>query len=223
MLARPGGARVNLDEQPKEAPEPHKPEQEAQEAQEAEPQANPKPEPRAQGASLQVEQGRQPGVGEAEALPTGGTISEPRFTLAERKAEERRQARRLERADPEGKAAEPLTGSGLTGGVDPEGRTAGPEAEADPEGGAGSEPGPDWQDASSVVPWFGQEIVRLVHLARRQPALTRLRALSQAVDTWSKLLRLSCDTAEIQQIKVELAELRHELEQQRSGPRGVVK
>jgi hypothetical protein len=82
---------------------------------------------------------------------------------------------------------------------------------------------PDFTDATAVTTWYGKQIIDLIHAARREKALSKLRAMGAALDTWSKLLRLSCDTSEIQTIKQELSELRRDLEAQRSGPRGVVR
>lgn len=94
------------------------------------------------------------------------------------------------------------------------------EAPADPEG----EAGPDWENPTSVLRWYGSEIIRLIGLARRKEALSRLRALAGALDCWAKLARLSADTSEIEAIKAELGALRRELEAQKGlGPRGVVR
>ena len=80
---------------------------------------------------------------------------------------------------------------------------------------------PDWERPISVLRWFGQEILRLT---RRKESLPRLRALSGALDCWGRLVRLSADTAELAQIREELAALKREVEAERwTGPQGVVK
>jgi hypothetical protein len=84
--------------------------------------------------------------------------------------------------------------------------------------------GPNWEDATAVMRWFGSEIVRLIKAAKREKALTRLRALSSAVDSWAKLRKLSLDSSEIEQIRAELESLKRELElEKRGGPQGVVR
>jgi hypothetical protein len=82
---------------------------------------------------------------------------------------------------------------------------------------------PDFSNATAVAAWFGQEIIRLIRSAKREKSLTRLRALSSAVDSWAKLHRLATDTDDLQTLKIQLAELREEVEsQRRHGPTGVV-
>ena len=78
---------------------------------------------------------------------------------------------------------------------------------------------PDFADPSSVIRWFGERIIHYLKLARREKSLTRLRALTSAVDAWAKASRLAHDSSEIESLKAELAELRSMIEAERTGPR----
>ena len=83
---------------------------------------------------------------------------------------------------------------------------------------------PNFGDPSAVVQWYGNQILALMHIARRESALKRLRALSGALDSWSKMLRLANDSSELQTLKDELQELRQMVESERkTGVRGLVK
>lgn len=83
---------------------------------------------------------------------------------------------------------------------------------------------PDFSNATEVCRWFGSEIMRLVSAAKREKALSRLRALGSALDTWQKLYRLSVDTSELEQLRAELDELRAIIEdERRAGPVGVIR
>ena len=80
---------------------------------------------------------------------------------------------------------------------------------------AESEDKPDFSDPSSVVRWYGERIITYMKLARREKALTRLRALNSAIDSWSKAIRLAHDSSELEQLKQELQELRELVEAER--------
>lgn len=85
---------------------------------------------------------------------------------------------------------------------------------------------PDFNDAASVTRWYGAQIIdtySTMGRGQRVKAETRLRVLSTALDTWSKLYRLAGDTAELSALKAELAELRDIINAERGGPRGVVR
>jgi hypothetical protein len=90
-----------------------------------------------------------------------------------------------------------------------------------------SEPGdPDFRNPTTVAVWYGRRMIELLRTARREPALRRLRSLGASLDTWAKLYRLSVDTAELQDLRKELEELRAMIEQDRdrkSGPQGIAK
>ena len=84
---------------------------------------------------------------------------------------------------------------------------------------AESEERPDFENPSSVITWYGREIVRLLSAARREKSLVRLRALNSAIDSWSKAYRLASETSELEGLKSELEELRQIVEAERRGPR----
>lgn len=80
---------------------------------------------------------------------------------------------------------------------------------------AESEDTPDFADPSSVVAWYGGQIIHLLKLARREKSLIRLRALNSAIDSWARASRLAHDSSEIETLKNELAELRTMIETER--------
>jgi hypothetical protein len=83
---------------------------------------------------------------------------------------------------------------------------------------------PDFTSASEVAVWFGRETIRLIHSARREKALSRLRALSSAVDSWSKLHRLASESEALDELRRELDDLKAQIQQERrDGPQGVIR
>ena len=74
---------------------------------------------------------------------------------------------------------------------------------------------PDFSDPSSVVLWYGSQILYLLRLARREKSLVRLRALNSAIDSWARASRLAHDSSEIETLQTELAELRQMIESER--------
>jgi len=83
---------------------------------------------------------------------------------------------------------------------------------------------PDFSDAAQVTKWFGEKIIEYMHLARRKEALQRLKTLSSALDSWSRILKLANDSSELENLKTELADLRQMVEAERkTGPKAVVR
>jgi hypothetical protein len=78
---------------------------------------------------------------------------------------------------------------------------------------------PNFQNPSDVCRWHGEMILQYLDRASREKALSRLRALNNALDTWSKLYRLSSDTQELTELKNQLDELRRRIDGERIGPR----
>jgi hypothetical protein len=82
---------------------------------------------------------------------------------------------------------------------------------------------PDFSDPSQVTKWFGEQILSLMHTARRSDSLQRLRALSGSMSSFSSMLRLAHDSSEIEDLKSELGELRAMIEGERKGPQRVAR
>ena len=73
---------------------------------------------------------------------------------------------------------------------------------------------PDPKDLESVITWYFKQIIFLLNKMSRKESGARLRALNSAMDSFAKLRRLSADTAELQQLKKELDELKREIQQE---------
>ena len=79
---------------------------------------------------------------------------------------------------------------------------------------------PDWGNPSDVLKWWGQ---KLISLSKRKENLPRLRALSSAVDTWTRLSS-HAESSDLQTIRREFESLKKEIEiARRRGPEGIVK
>lgn len=77
------------------------------------------------------------------------------------------------------------------------------------------DPPSDWTDATSVVSWYGSKIIQLISKATREKSLSKLRALSSAMDSWARLRRLADDSAEITNLRRELDQLREMIQSER--------
>ncbi len=80
---------------------------------------------------------------------------------------------------------------------------------------------PNFENPSDVCKWHGEMTIKLLEKAQREKSLARLRALNSALDTWSKLYRLSSDTQELTELKNQLDELRRRIDGENRGPRVV--
>jgi hypothetical protein len=63
--------------------------------------------------------------------------------------------------------------------------------------------------------WLSSVILFTFRKSRKEKALSRLRAVSGAVDSWVKCYRLASDTTELSTLKAELEELRTMVEAER--------
>lgn len=86
---------------------------------------------------------------------------------------------------------------------------------------------PNWASPVSVLRWLGEQIEEQWAIANRGQKLTsdkRIRALTSLIDSWSRCFKLVSDTSVVSELSKKLDELKAAVdEQQRSGPRGIVK
>ena len=74
--------------------------------------------------------------------------------------------------------------------------------------------GPDFSDPSSVVSWYGAQIIHFLGLMKKEKAASRLRILNSSIDSWARAFRLSADTSELSELKNQLDELKATIQAQ---------
>jgi chromosome segregation ATPase len=80
-----------------------------------------------------------------------------------------------------------------------------------------------FSDPKDALEWFSKVIILSFKKSSREKSLTRLRAISGAIDSWVKTYRLSSDTAELEELKKQLEALRERVDEEarNAGPRAV--
>lgn len=73
---------------------------------------------------------------------------------------------------------------------------------------------PDFTDPKSIVNWYGKKILHYLRMMRREKAEKRLRLLATAVDTWIKTYKLCAETADLEEVREQLFELKKAVERE---------
>ena len=78
-----------------------------------------------------------------------------------------------------------------------------------------------FSDPGDALQWFSKVIILSYKKSSRAESLSRLRAVSSAIDSWCKTYRLSSDTSDLEKLKGQLEELRHRIDDdaRNRGPR----